>query len=59
MITIDELIRQLEAIKEINDLAGDTPVVIDDGCSLVEVAEVDLGASDEGVILWVGNVVEY
>lgn len=57
MITIDELIRQLENLKEYGT-AGDTPVLIDDGMALREVEEVDLDASSLDVVIWVGSVVE-
>jgi hypothetical protein len=57
MITVDELIRQPEVLKE-GGILGETPVVIDCGQHLAEVVEVDLGASDEGVVIWCGDVVE-
>lgn len=58
MITVDKLIRILEEMKESQDITGDTPVVIDCGEYLTEVAEVDLGGSDEGVVIWCGDQVE-
>jgi hypothetical protein len=57
-ITIDDLMRQLEELKEVHDLPGDTPVLIDCGSYLAEVAEVDLDASDQGVVIWVGDSVD-
>lgn len=58
MITIDELARQLEELKEVHNLPGDTPVLIDCGSHLAEVEEVDLDASDQGVVIWVGDEVK-
>jgi hypothetical protein len=59
MITIDELIRQLEELKEVNNLPGDSPVVIDVGPYLTEVEEVDVDAHDEStVVIWCGDRVE-
>lgn len=58
MITIDELMRQLEALKEVHGLDGETPVVIDCGSFMAEVEEVDLGGSDEGVVIWIGDRME-
>jgi len=58
MITVDELLRQLESLKEVNNLPGDTPVIIDCGEFLTEVEDIDLGGSDEGVVIWCGERVE-
>lgn len=59
MITIDDLIRMLEALKEDNGLAGDSPVVIDCGSYLAEVEDVDVDASNEDtVVIWCGDRVE-
>lgn len=59
MITIDDLIRSLEAIKETYNLDGYAPVVIDCGTHLAEVEEVDLDAGDEStVVIWCGDRVE-
>ena len=58
MITVDELIRQLEALKEVNSLDGETPVLIDCGSFLAEVDDVDIDASDQGVVIWIGDTVE-
>lgn len=58
MITIDELIRQLEELKEGNNLPGDSPVVIDVGTHLTEVEEIDVDAHDEAtVVIWCGDMV--
>ena len=57
MITLDELIRQLEVLRD-NGTSGDTPVVIDAGMCLCEVEEVDLGTEGEGVLIWAGDLVE-
>lgn len=57
MIDIDGLIFKLVELKE-NGTPGETPVVIDTGIILCEVEDVDLGASDEGVVLWCGDRVE-
>ncbi len=59
MITIDELIRQLEDLKETNNLPGDSPVLIDVGSYMTEVEDVDVDASDENtIVLWCGDRVE-
>lgn len=58
MITIDEVIRQLQEIKETQELPGDSPVVIDCGSYLAEVEEIGVDASDEGtVVIWCGDMV--
>jgi hypothetical protein len=58
VITVDELIRRLEEMKDSQDVSGETPVIIDCGEWLAEVEDVDLGGSDEGVIIWCGDRVE-
>lgn len=57
-MTLDELIERLIEIKQTNDLLGETTALIDTGMCLCAISEVDLGASDEGVILWAGDLVE-
>lgn len=37
---------------------GDEEVFIDSGCCLHVIDEVDMGASDEGLIIWAGDLVE-
>ena len=37
---------------------GDQEVSIDTGMTLCVVDDVDLGSSDEGVIIWAGDLVE-
>lgn len=58
MITVDDLIRMLEALKDDGKADGVTPVVIDCGSYLAEVEDVDMGGSDEGVVIWCGDRVE-
>ena len=58
MITVDELIRQLEQLKD-EGTPGDAPVLIDCGEFMTKVEEVDLDASDEStVVIWCGDRVE-
>ena len=57
-MTLDERIERLIEVKRLNDCLGETPAVIDTGMCLCVINEVDLGASDEGVILWAGDLVE-
>lgn len=35
---------------------GDMEVSIDDGMALRQVEDVDLGASDEGIVIWAGDM---
>lgn len=59
MITVDDLIRRLEEMKESGEVKGDAPVLIDVGAYLAEVEDVDVDASDEStVIIWCGDRVE-
>ena len=58
MITVDDLIRRLEEMKDSGDANGDSPVQIDVGAYLAEVEEVGVDASDQGVIIWCGDRVE-
>lgn len=56
-MTLDELIERLIEVKRVNDVLGETPALIDTGMCLCEISEVDLGSSDEGVVLWAGDLV--
>lgn len=49
-----ELIERLQRLKEPQ---GDLDVLIDTGMCLCEVDQVDLGGSDEGIIIWAGDLV--
>ena len=51
MNTLDGAIRRLQELKITMNLPGDTPLVIDTGLHLTTVDDIDLGASDEGVII--------
>jgi len=57
-MTIDEGIRRLQELKILHDLPGDTELVIDRGSDLAVIENIDLGASDEGVVIWCGDRVE-
>ena len=57
-MTVNEVIRRLQELKVLNSLTGDEPAVIDTGMCLCIIDEVDLGASDEGVIIWAGDLAE-
>ena len=57
-MTIDEGIRRLQELKIVHDLPGDTALLIDCGESLTEIEDIDLGGSDEGVVIWCGDRVE-
>lgn len=50
-----ELIETLTKLVEAN---GDHDVLIDTGMCLCELDQVDLGGSDEGIILWAGDLAE-
>lgn len=50
-----ELVEILEQLIEDN---GDQDVVIDTGMCLCVVEECDLGSSDEGIVIWAGDLVE-
>lgn len=39
------------------DLYGDQDVLVDDGIFLREIDACELGASDEGIVIWVGEEV--
>jgi hypothetical protein len=52
---VSDLIEHLEILLHDH---GDQDVVIDTGMCLCECSEVDLGASDEGVIIWAGDLVD-
>jgi len=54
-LTLDGLIERLE---ELRDQVGEdtaAPVLIDCGQYLAMIEDIDLGASDEGVIIWCGD----
>jgi hypothetical protein len=55
-MNLGELIEKLVDLIEIH--GTDQQVVIDTGMCLCVVDEVDLGASDEGIIIWAGDLVE-
>ena len=54
---LSELITKLVHL-EIECGHGDLDVVVDTGMTLCVLDEVDLGASDEGIIIWAGDLVE-
>ena len=56
--TIDGLICRLQELRDQEGTNSDTPVVIDCGRYLTLIEDVDLGASDEGVVIWCGDRVE-
>jgi hypothetical protein len=45
-------------LQELIAVHGDQVALIDDGMHLREVEDIDLGASDEGIIIWSGAKVE-
>lgn len=49
-----ELIKKLQCLLDINK---DQDIVIDTGMCLCEVGDVDLGGSDEGIVIWAGDLV--
>lgn len=53
---LSELITKLVKL-EIEQKYGELEVVIDTGMCLCVVEDVDLGASDEGVVIWAGDLV--
>lgn len=55
-MTVSELIEKLILLDYQGH--GDDDVVIDTGMCLCVIDEVDLGASDEGVIIWAGDLVD-
>jgi len=57
-MTIDDGIRRLQELKILHDLPGDTELVIDRGSDLAVIEDIDLGGSDEGVVIWCGDRVE-
>jgi len=48
----------VERLKELIEIDGDQDVVIDTGMTLCVIDEVDFGSSDEGIIIWAGDLVE-
>ena len=38
--------------------SGDQDVLIDTGMCLCKLDQIDLGGSDEGIIIWAGDIVE-
>lgn len=47
-----------EHIDNLINLHGDEEVLIDCGTSLREIEDIDMGASDEGIVIWAGDKVE-
>lgn len=47
----------IESLQFIVGVHGDQDVVVDTGMALCVLEEVDLGASDEGIIIWAGDLV--
>jgi hypothetical protein len=50
-----ELVEELKKLIEAN---GDYDVLVDTGMALCELDAVDMGGSDEGIVLWSGDLVE-
>lgn len=48
----------IESLKFITDSHGDFDVLVDTGMALCYVDMVDLGGSDEGIIIWAGDLAE-
>ena len=48
----------IESLKFITECHGDFDVLVDTGMCLCVVEEVDMGGSDEGVVIWAGDLVE-
>lgn len=48
----------IEKLQELVERDGDQDVVIDTGMCLCVIDEVDLGFSDEGIVIWAGDLAE-
>jgi hypothetical protein len=60
-MTLDDLIVKLCELRKqygIGQVEGSTQVFIDNGSNLCEIEDVDLGGSDEGVVIWCGDIIE-
>jgi hypothetical protein len=47
----------IQLLQFITSTQGDFDVLVDTGMCLCEVDSVDLGGSDEGIIIWAGDLV--
>ena len=48
----------IQTLQKIIMGSGDQEVLIDTGMCLCELDQVDLGGSDEGIVLWAGDLAE-
>ena len=48
----------IESLQFITSVHGDFEVLIDTGMALCVVDQVDIGGSDEGIIIWAGDLAE-